>query len=116
MKFVRALIELVVIVLLILIGVQNYEVVAQTVTFRLDLGFLGTWQIGPISVGVLFIVALLFGGLFVGFYGFFEYMRLRRKYKEALERAEYGGRESHPPAGSRESYPLPAEPVEEDES
>jgi len=118
MKFVRALVELVVLVILVLISVQNYSVVTQTLVFKLNLGFLGTWQIGPVSVGVLFIIALLLGGFFVGFYGFFEYLRLRRKYREAVSRGKYEEHEldSYTSAKSQESYPLPAEPLDEDES
>ena len=116
MRFVRGLIYLLILILLVLIGVQNYQTVSQELVFKLDLGFLGTWQIGPVSVGVLFILALLLGGLFVGVYGFGEYLRLRRKYKEALRRSKHEGAEPHEGGVSGEALPLSAEPLEEDES
>lgn len=112
MKFVRAIVELLILIFLIMVAVQNYNVISQKFTFRLDLGFLGAWQIGPISVGLLFLIGLLIGGCFVGIYGLFEFLKLRGKYQEAVRRSSYEEKKT-----SSYSEPvLSAQPVEDEES
>lgn len=112
MKFVRAIVELLIVIALIMIAVQNYSAISQKLTFRLDLGFLGAWQIGPISVGLLFLIGLLIGGCFVGIYGLFEFLKLRGKYQEAIRRASYDERKT----SSYSESTLSAQPVEGDEA
>jgi len=116
MKFIRALVELVIVLVLIMLGVQNYDVISLMLNFKINFGPLGAWQLGPISVGVLLLLALFLGGCFVGLYGIFEYLKLRNKYQQALRKVSFYG-ESKPAAPATYEEPaLSAQPVEGDES
>lgn len=113
MKFLRALVELVILIAIIMIAVQNYTAISQELMIKLDLGFLGKWQIGPISVGLLFLIGLLTGGAFVGVYGLFEFLKLRSKYQEALKHAStYEERKATPYSEAT----LTAQRIEDEES
>jgi len=110
MKHVRVVLIILFVLLIIVVAVQNYAVMATTVTFRLNLLFFNH-ETPPMSLYLVVIIAFLLGVIFTGFYGISERFRLKRQIK--LLKKESRGKDQE--LQSLRNLPVTAEDVAPEE-
>jgi len=89
MKVVKWFLILLLFILAVGATVQNFDVLSKDVSFKLDLPLLPAWRTVPIPMGILFVMAVLFGGFFTGFVSLADIWRLRRKLRESKRRIDH---------------------------
>jgi lipopolysaccharide assembly protein A len=88
-NIIKGIISILVMLLIIIVVIENYEQLSNTLTLRINLGF-GAHKTPPMPFYLVVIIAFLIGIFVVGFLGIFERFRLktqiRRLSKENAEK------------------------------
>lgn len=80
MKNVKVIVVILLLLLVVILAVQNYEALATTVTFRVNLGFFN-YQTSQVPLSLIAIITFLVGVLASGLYGIAERLRLKRQIR-----------------------------------
>lgn len=87
MKHAKFILAIILMLLVVIVIVQNYEAMATTVTFKVNLYFLN-YSSSATSLYFIVTIAFLFGVLVTGFYGIIERFRLKREIKTLVSASQ----------------------------
>ena len=111
MKYVRWIIVILVLLVVVILAVQNYEALATPVMFKAHLIFIN-YDSSGIPLSLVAIVTFLIGVIFTGVYGIAERFRLKKHIKILTRETREKDRELN----SLRNLPVTAEDMSPDQS